>query len=242
MNKITTPLITKIEEIVKDVPGWSPTDQLYTLFNLVYLNPDLQGNIVEIGSWCGRSTSVLGLAARLIGNTNIICIDLFPEKSDWQQNEDGSYSFEVTIGDQKYTAFNSQTVWKEPFERDIAPLYNKHNGIYDIFMETVNKNNLSDIVTPHKGTSDMINKIIPEDFKCKLAFLDGDHSYEAVCQDIKNVEPFLVEGGWICFDDAFSSYEGVNQAITDLIINNSNYELCRQMTRKFFVARKKPSV
>lgn len=240
MNKMTIPMIKQIEEMVLTIPGWSPIDQLYTLFNMVYLNSDLQGDIVEIGSWCGRSTSVLGLAASMVGNANIYSIDLFPEKNDWKQNPDGSYSFAVTIGEKTYGGYQEQTVWKEPFERDIAPLYEKHNGVLDIFMETMTLNNLQDIVKPFKGDSDMLKTIVPKGFKCRVAFLDGDHSYEAVCKDIKNVEPYLVEGSWICFDDAFSSYEGVNRAITDLIINNPAYELCQQMTRKFFIARKKP--
>lgn len=237
--KTVTPIINRIEEIVSSIPGWSPIDQLYTLFNLVYFNADVSGDIVEIGSWCGRSTSILGMAARLTGNAKIVCIDLFPEKNDWRQNTDGSYSFQVTIGNKTYGAYQEQTVWKEPFEKDIAPLYDKYKGVYDIFKKTINKNNLQDLVKPFKGTSDILSSVVAEGFKCKLAFIDGDHSYEAVCQDIKNIEPFLVEGGWICFDDAFSTYDGVNRAITDLIINNPRYELCQQMTRKLFIARKK---
>lgn len=238
-KNITKPIFSQIEEIVKDVPGWSSADQLYTLFNLIYFNPALEGDIIEIGSWCGRSTSVVGLAARAVGDTKIICIDLFPEKNDWRQNDDGTYSFEVTIDNKKYTACAKQTIWKEPFERDIAPLYKKYNSLFDIFMETIMKYDLLDTVKFNRGTSVMLKDIVPEDFICKLAFIDGDHSYEAVCQDIRNVEPFLVKGGWICFDDAFTTYEGVSRAIEDLIIDNPAYELSQQMTRKLFVARKK---
>ena len=45
-------------------------------------------------------------------------------------------------------------------------------------------------------------------------------------------------GGWICFDDAFSSYEGVDRAIARLVIDNPAYDLTRQLTRKCFAARK----
>ena len=239
MNRMTIPMMKQIEEMVSTIPGWSPIDQLYTLFNLVYFNADVSGDIVELGSWCGRSTSILGMAARAIGNAKVICIDLFPEKNDWKQTADGSYSFEVTIDNKTYDGYKDQTVWKEPFEKDIAPLYENNNGVFDIFMETMKKNDLLDLVKPFKGTSEILSRVMPENFKCRLAFIDGDHSYEAVCQDIKNIEPFIVAGGWICFDDAFSTYDGVNRAITDLIINNPKYELCQQMTRKLFIARKK---
>jgi len=113
MQGITVPTINQIEEMVKDVPGWSPIDQLYTLFNLAYFTSDLVGDIVEIGSWGGRSASVLGLSARLIGRTVVHCIDLFPEKSDWKENKDGSFSMEVRIGDAVYGGYKDQTVWKE---------------------------------------------------------------------------------------------------------------------------------
>jgi hypothetical protein len=240
MNRdITIPIIRQIETIVQDIPGWSPIDQLYTLFNLVCFTSDIEGDIVEIGSWCGRSASVLGMAARLIGNTKIHCIDLFPEKNDWQQNEDGSYSFKVEIKNKIYGGYQEQTVWKEPFEKDIAPIYEKYHGIFDIFTETIIKNNLQEMVKTYKGNSTMFKELMSDDFKCKLAFLDGDHSYEAVCQDIRNMENYLVEGGWICFDDAFSHYDGVNRAIEDCIISQPSYELCQQMTRKFFIAKRK---
>lgn len=236
---LTKPIVQQIEDLVIDIPGWSPIDQLYTLFNLAYLTSDFEGDIVEVGSWCGRSAVVLAKAARMIGNTKVHCIDLFPRKNDWSQNPDGTYSFKTTIENQTYTGYQVQVVWQEPFEKDIAPLYEKYDGIFDIFTESIAKNNFQDIVQPFRGNTQSFCESISPDFKCKLAFLDADHCYEAVCQDINNINRFLVKGGWICFDDAFSYYDGVDQAINDLIINNSDFELCQQMTRKFFVARKR---
>ena len=239
MIDIKRPILSQIEEMVKDIPGWSPVDQLYTLFAICHLTADLEGDIVEIGSWCGRSTLVLGASTKLLGNTKVYCIDLFPEKTDWKQNQDGSYSMNVVIENENYSAYHEQTVWQEPFEKDIAPLYQEKQGILEIFMESVANNQLDSWVIPYKGNSANFIKSIDNNFKCKLVFIDGDHSYGAVCQDISNMDRYLVEGGWICFDDAFSYYDGVNQAIEDKIVNNNAYELCQQMTRKFFIARKK---
>src|SRR5438093_2449322 len=101
-NPTTTPVVNQIEALVADVPGWSPIDQLYTLFQLAYYTADLPGDIVEIGSWCGRSALVLAQAARLTSRSQVYCVDFFPEKDDWTQNNDGSYSFRVTIGDETY--------------------------------------------------------------------------------------------------------------------------------------------
>ena len=48
----------------------------------------------------------------------------------------------------------------------------------------------------------------------------------------------LVPGGWLCFDDAFSTYEGVDRAIRDLVIGKPEFDFSQQLTRKLFVARR----
>lgn len=230
-----TPAVQQIEELVADIPGWTPIDQLYTLFTLVLASSHLDGEILEVGSWCGRSSVVLALASRLSGNSPVTCIDLFPGRDDWRQNSDGSYSFEVTIGGKRYGGYQDQTVWQEPFERDIAPLYESHDSIQELFMENVTRKGFSDLVRALRGTSEQLAG--SPGYRCRLAFLDGDHGYEAVCRDIENVERHLVPGGWITFDDAFTCYDGVDQAIRERIIDSGKYESCQQMTRKLFVAR-----
>jgi predicted O-methyltransferase YrrM len=231
------PAIKSIESAVQDVPGWTPLDQLYSLFMLGMSTSGLEGDILELGSWCGRSAIALGFAARLGKGTKVHCVDLFPEKSDWYENKDGSYSFKVTIGSKVFEAYHEQTVWKEPFERDIVPVYDRDPSLLKTFQKSIADQDLQDVVKPFRGDLELFSNQAPKGFRCKLAFIDGDHSYEAVCSDIARVEKHLVPGGWICFDDAFSSYEGVNHAITDKIINSPRYEMAQQLTRKFFAAK-----
>ncbi len=229
----------QIEEIVKDIPGWSPIDELYTLFMLALMSKGLDGDIVEVGAWCGRSSVILGKAVQISNEKKkVYSIDLFPDKEDWEKNKDGSYSFKVKFKDKSISAYQVQTVWKEPYEKDIIPVYQINNSILNIWKQSINKNNLNDINTYFKGDSNMFFNEFSIENKIKLAFLDGDHSYEATKTDIRNVEKHLVKGGYICFDDAFSTYEGVNKAITENIINSNKYDICQQMTRKFFIARK----
>ena len=64
-------------------------------------------------------------------------------------------------------------------------------------------------------------------------------SYAAVAKDIEIVERYLLPGGWICFDDAFSSYDGVNEAIQKNIIDSGRYQCCQQITRKCFIAQRR---
>lgn len=239
LDQLTNPITTQIENLVKDIPGWTPLDQLIMLFTIAMATGRDEGDIVEVGSWCGRSAVVLGLAARLSGKSFVRCIDPFPEKSDWKQNSDGSYSFEVVIDGKKYGGYKETTVWREAFETQMAGLYEKHLRVMDCFLETVASRGLGDVIRLHRGDLGSFLDTVDADFKCRMIFLDGDHGFDAVCSDIRKIERWLVPGGWLCFDDAFTTYESVDRAIRELIIGNPDYDCCQQMTRKLFVARRK---
>jgi predicted O-methyltransferase YrrM len=233
----TDPLFAKLEAMTKDVPGFSPSDQLYSLFLLAVASSGLRGDILEIGSWGGRSAVALGLAARMTGAGMVHCIDLFPERNDWYRNDDGTYSFRVTIGSISIGAYEGQRVWVEPYEKIIVPLYKKYNGILEIFENTIRSARLNDVVRPFRGTARGFLAAAPPGLRFRMAFIDGDHGYEAVREDIACVRERLVPGGWICFDDAFSGYEGVDRAIADMLADRGAFDFTQQLTRKLFVAR-----
>lgn len=235
----TTPVTDLIDQAAKTIPGWSPPDQMFALFSLVFSSAGLSGDILELGSWCGRSAVALGLAAKLSGEGRVYCVDLFPEKEDWYRNPDGSYSFAVTIDGKRHSAYQHQTVWAEPYLREIVPVYERFSGPLDAFNMAMASNQLGELVNAYKGDMVSFADSASGDLALRLAFIDGDHSYAAVTQDIRIVERFLLPGGWLCFDDAFTSYDGVNEAIRELIVESGRYHLCQQLTRKLFVARRR---
>ena len=235
---VTTPIATQIEQAVQNIPGWSPLDQLLTLFTLAYSSANLPGDILELGSWCGRTAVAMGLAAKLTGDTKVHCVDLFPEKKDWFKNPDGTYSFQVNIEGRLVGAYGEQTVWAEPYERDIAPVYERYSGTLEAFKMAITANGLDNQVIPIKGDLESFTANVAADFRLRMAFVDGDHSYEAVAKDIEIIEQFLMPGGWFCFDDAFSSYSGINKAIETHIIASGKYKRCQQITRKCFIAQR----
>jgi predicted O-methyltransferase YrrM len=233
------PVITQIEEAIKDIPGWTPSDQLLSLFLLSLSSASLSGDVLELGSWCGRSAVVLGMAEKLSRGGKVHCVDLFPERNDWFQNSDGSHSLKVTIDGNDYYAFEDQTLWDEPFRRDIVPVYDRFSGTLEAFEFFIKKNKLQDYIVSHKATLELFLDRLVDKLSLRLAFIDGDHGFDAVTRDILLVEQYLMPGGWMCFDDAFSSYDGVNEAIEKSIIKSGKYDVYQQITRKCFVARKK---
>jgi hypothetical protein len=232
------PIINQIEEISKFIPGWSSIDQLYSLFLLLYSMSYIKGNVIEIGSWCGKSSSILGLASYLTNVEQVLCIDLFPNKTDWFQNIDGTYSFKTKCNDKQYIACKKHSVWEKTFNDEFLSVYGEEEDLLNIFRKNMMRLEYNNIITPYKGDSSIIKDVVNKNFKCKFAFIDGDHDYEAVCKDIQNIEPYLVLGSWICFDDAFSTYTDVDCALYNMIIENKSYTNCQQLTRKLFVAQK----
>ena len=226
-----------LEQQITTVPGWSPSEQLFALFMLSIGARDVPGDLLEVGAWCGRSAVALGHAARILGDAKVVSIDLFPHRDDWSENADGTFSLNVVVKGAKVAAYNIQTVWREPYLKTIKPVYAKHDSVLDIFRENVATQGLADLVTPMQGTSDLLHDMRERRFR--LAFVDADHSYEAVCHDIDNIVPLLSPGGWLCFDDAFTSYEGVNRAIRERVIASDAFDLKLQPTRKLFAARKR---
>lgn len=232
-------IVSQIEELVSDIPGWTPIDQLLSLYIFAMSSAvHSDGDILEIGSWCGRSSVVLGMASKFKRGSKVHCVDLFPEKDDWYENSDGSFSFKVTIDGSNYGGYGEQTVWKEPFNNSILPVYKRWHGTLQAFNSSVKKAGFEDIVIPFKGDMNNFATKSETQIKIRMAFIDGDHSFKSVCEDIENVEKLLLSGGWICFDDAFSAYDGVNKAIEEKIILSGRYDFYQQITRKLFVARK----
>ena len=236
----TTPLVDRIEALVRDVPGFSPVDELLTLATLVHATTHLPGDLVEVGSWHGRSALVLGDAVRATHGV-VHCIDLFPRREDWYRNADGTWSFQVRIGGETFGAYQQQTVWAEPFAQRVATLYDAVPDVHAEFQARMTAAGLQSIVRAHRGTSATFLRDVGPAFRCRLAFLDGDHGYDAVRADIEHLAPRVVPGGWLVFDDAFSGYEGVDRAIRDHILGRADFDVCQQITRKCFAARRTPA-
>jgi predicted O-methyltransferase YrrM len=227
-----------LREVAETVPGWSPFEQLLSLFTLAYHSARL-GDVLEIGSWCGRSMIALGLAAQSAGSARVHCVDAFPERDDWYENADGTFSFQVATATGVVRGHVDQVVWAEPFHRDIVPTYERWGSLWKAFLASRERFGLTDIVTPHRMSSAAFFTGPGRAHRYGLVFIDGEHSYEAVSHDMDAAIERLVDGGTLCMDDAFTSYDGVTSAIRDRIEQRaSRLRQPMRVTRKLFAAVK----
>lgn len=74
-DKISTRMPQRIEQFA-NIPGMLPLERGTILYTLAYANT-LQGDILEIGSWQGRSTCFLAQACRDSGNGIVRAVDHF---------------------------------------------------------------------------------------------------------------------------------------------------------------------
>lgn len=153
---------------------WFSTQSCDVLATLAKSVVGLPGDIIEIGSWQGRSTVALANATH-------------PERVhavDTWQGSPGEISAELAAG---------RDVFAE-FQRNIASLTRGNVDIYRMgwreFFDT------------HRR-------------KVKLVFIDAEHTYEEVADNIETVLPLMVPGGVICGDD--QHHPPVRQAVADTL-------------------------
>lgn len=91
------------------------------------------------------------------------------------------------------------------------------DGIYETWMKNAGDDLFINIF-PIKGKS---NQIAPYfNLPIDLLYLDGDHSYDAVKEDINFWFPKVKKGGIIAGDDYGGQFWGVAKAVSELITNH----------------------
>jgi len=224
--------------MVQSIDGWAPQEQLFSLY-LLTKTSNLAGHVIEIGSYCGKSSTVLATALNENLGERLFCVDAFPQLSDWYQNEDKSWSFKTLVNGKYVSGCQEATVWDEPFQNAVRPTYRECNSLLEIFRKNLAISGQSEKVTIIHGDSSSLSTRDLKAKSCKLIYIDGDHGYNQVALDIQNVKKFLKPNGFICFDDAFSGYVGVDEAIETFIIKSKEFHNFEQLTRKLFIAQRK---
>lgn len=96
----------------------------------------------------------------------------------------------------------------------LTPIVEKHGGsIFEVFKANVVAAGLDDIIAPLEMPSVEGAKRF-EDASVFMAFIDGDHSYEAVCADIEAWAPKVRPGGILAGHD-YDRRDTVYRAVSD---------------------------
>ena len=85
----------------------------------------------------------------------------------------------------------------------------KKNKVFELFQHNISASGYQDMIFVLRGPSDKILPVLHHE-QFDLIFIDGDHSYQGLSNDMCNSAPLLKEGGVLCGDDLELQYIDIN--------------------------------
>lgn len=177
-----------------DIPGWMPQSELEIIEELAKDVP-LGGKIVEIGSFCGRSSWCWSKSVD--PSVKIYCIDI------WDPDEHPYYPPSKIVKGSNSNEFTDDFGIVDSVEDAFGTLENFRYYVKDCHN-----------ITAIKGRS-------PEDFSSwpledlDLVFLDGIHHNPYFAKDVHHWYQRLKPGGLLCGDDCDRSHPDVLWTVDD---------------------------
>jgi hypothetical protein len=188
------------------IPGMCDQEKFCALCEIA--RHSTAGDVVEIGSWWGKSAFILARLARCYQIGNLLCVDPWSNEHLVQHDEKGF----VDSGSAQVDAEEALTV----FEMNLLPYSSSHVN-YLRMPSTDGARHYLDhrsATTASFGTTKYRGHIA-------ILHIDGNHSYTAAMADIDSWSGFVVNGGWIIVDDYIWPYgDGPQRAGDEFLAEN----------------------
>ena len=164
----------KLPSHLNSVKGFLDHNEGICLYNHA-LSSSKKGPILEIGSYCGKSTIYLATAAKEY-NCTVYSVD---HHTGSEENQVGWEYHDIELFDEETGKINS----------------------FPEFMRNLRKANLLDTVIPIVSDSSLVSR----DWKIPLSmiFIDGGHTMEAAFNDFNNWKDKIIKGGILAIHDVF---------------------------------------
>jgi hypothetical protein len=187
-----TALMQQINRALEGVQGWlSPRET--ALLALAAACPTADGDVLEIGSFRGRSTIALALAL------------------EWQQ----------TAGDDRWRP--SQLIAVDPMLDDDPLLEQPlaHGWARRIFEANLRRAGVLQQVEFHQAFS--YDLAPQWQRPLRLLWIDGDHQYASTKQDFDLFAPFLANGAILAMHDVLSRYDGCIRVFSEDVLASPHF-------------------
>ena len=176
-------MIPGLPHDIDQIKGFLAEDEATALYQHA-LETSARGPVLEIGSYCGKSTIYLGLACRDTGST-LFALDHHRGSEEHQQGE---------------------------FFHD-PDLFDQGAGLVDSFREfrrNISTAGLDDVVVPLVSDSETTAR----HWRTPLAmvFIDGGHSLDAALADYRCWASHVLRGGILAIHDLFANAHEGGQA------------------------------
>ena len=189
------------------IPGMCDHEKIGVLCDIFRCSP--AGDVVEIGSWWGKSAFVLAQLAKVHQLGSTLCVD--PWTNEHLAKSDGTGLVDAVPfnADEAFTVFQINMV---PYA----------NGTVNYLRlpstdAALRYRDSRTVVSPHFGTTQYTGRIA-------ILHIDGNHSYESVQADVKAWQDFVVPGGWIVIDDYIWAFgDGPKRVGDEFIAAHSHF-------------------
>lgn len=172
-----------------------------------------QGAFIEIGSFCGQSTSIICYLMKKYSrqNTFYSC-----DKWDFEEKEFSNYSHLLNIPYENYSQFI-----KESFIRNLNFLGGEQKPhAIEVFSDE-----FFDKWYSKAKAIDVFKRDCILGGNISFAFIDGNHTYDFVKRDFENVDKSLVKDGFILFDDSADHWNFGSSVFMKEMKKNKNYKV-----------------
>jgi hypothetical protein len=183
------PQLTPIERagvlrLVDTVSGMTDGDKIDAVIEAMAYAPT--GDIVEIGSWWGRSAALMTILARRWAIGHVLCID------PWR-NENLDQGVDVV---DRASARQDADLAHHIFQVNLSPIANGAlNFIRAPSTEAAQR------YKPGLVVESETFGVTTYEGGIALLHIDGNHTYEQAAADARAWTPHVKPGGWIVFDD-----------------------------------------
>lgn len=204
-NVAATPSMSAIElaalfRHADAIPGMCDHEKFCVLCEVSRRSP--AGDIVEIGSWWGKSAFILSRLARCYAIGKLLCVDPWSNAHLVQNDEKGMVD--------KVSAQMDAEEALAVFEMNLLP-YNANHVNYLRMPSTDGARHYRqhrEVTTSAFGTTRYAGQIA-------ILHIDGNHNYAAAKADIAAWGSLVVAGGWIVVDDYIWPYGDGPQRVGD---------------------------
>lgn len=198
--------IAGLSRYAEIIPGMCDDDKLHALLEVA--RRAVEGDIVEIGSWWGRSAFIFCWLARYYGIGKLLCVDPWTNEHLIQGEKT------VDSGSAQVDAEEALQV----FQIGLLPFNANHiNYLRMTSVEGAGHYAGSKSVSSEAfGKTEYAGEI-------SILHIDGNHAYEAVKADIESWQPFMRNGGWIIFDDYVWPFGDGPQRVGDQFLEGGRY-------------------
>jgi hypothetical protein len=208
---LAKPPISKIElaalfRHAELIPGMCDNEKICALHEISRYS--VAGDIVEIGSWWGKSAFILARLARCYAIGNLLCVD------PWTNEHLVSKGADPMV-DSAFAQVDAEEALKV-FEMNLLP-YNSSHINYLRMPSTKGARHYRE----HRAASTETFGTTSYSGQIAILHIDGNHAYASVKADIEFWSGLVVGGGWIVLDDYIWPFgDGPRRAADEFLAAN----------------------